>query len=116
MLVAGTWHDRVVLAPELLNNPGEQQFVAARAADLTVTLPRQDAPSDPIEIAPDNRAVTAAVPVTGTTRPPRSRTQRSRLELWYATAKRQSTPGSMHSGLDHRPAVWVPAANQDGGG
>jgi hypothetical protein len=48
--------------------------------------------------------------------PQRSRSQRPRMGLWYAAAPKQEAPTFLHWRLTTRPGVWVPGANQDGGG
>ncbi len=117
MLVAGTWSDSAVPAPDLLVNPSvqQQQSYVLRATNLTISLPGPT--PEPLAATPDTRKLPASTPVVAAAAPPqRSQAPRPRLELWHAAAPRQETAAPAHWALTHRPALWVAAANQDGGG
>jgi hypothetical protein len=118
MLVAGAWNERAITSPEPPNGSGLERPYASSAADLTISLPRAEQAAAPavttaedLDLASNQPAASPPPPV-----PQRSRPPHARLELWYAAAPRQEAPASVSWTLTRRPAIWVPGANQDGGG
>jgi hypothetical protein len=115
MLVAGAWNDRAITSPE---PPDSSGLYARSSADLTISLPRAELAAEPAVTATENQEPAPNAPVASPPppAPQRSRAPHARLELWYAAAPRQEAPASAHWTLTRRPGIWVPGANQDGGG
>jgi hypothetical protein len=118
MLVTGAWNDPSdqfrILVPDLPDDSPLSQSEPRAEPDLPTGLLPEPAPA-PAVAAPSNRKLAQGAPASNLAREP-NRKPSPRLEVWYAAAPRQETETPAHGSPPHQPAIWVPAANQDGGG
>ena len=116
MLVVGAWNDRPIASPEPRYGSDSQLYSSTGAAPA-ISLSKEEAGPVVAGAGQSETALNIPAPVNPPTPgPQRSRGQRPKVELWYATTPKQEAPTFLHWRLTTRPGVWIPGANQDSGG
>ena len=115
MLLVGARNDRpVVPEPRYSLDP---QLYSSTSVAPTISLPKAEAA--PVEAGAGQSEMALNTPAPANPPQPgpqRGRSQRPKVELWYAAIPKQEAPTLLHWRLTTRPGVWVPGANQDSGG